>query len=61
MRSQLSENWVSNLEKVVKALNATPNSALNGLTPDSIHSNLDDPKVDQALGGIVQLPGAKRN
>ena len=49
-RSLLTENWPKFLQKVVKAINDTPNAAIGYLKPSQITSNLDDPKVDQAIG-----------
>lgn len=59
MRSLLSQNWPKFLPLVTAALNATPNVAIGNLTPDSIKSNMDDPKIDDALGGIKRLPSGK--
>jgi len=48
LRSELSKNWVENLQQVCDGLNNTPLKRLGWLTPNSIHSELDSVKVNAA-------------
>ena len=48
LRGTLNQDWVSALPQTVEALNNTPLKKLGGLTPNSIHSEIDSVKVSQA-------------
>ena len=48
MRSLLTTNWPLYLQSVVNNLNSLPSKYLNGLSPGSIHSAMQDPEVDAA-------------
>jgi hypothetical protein len=48
LRGTLSHNWVSEIENVVQAYNNTPIKKLGWLTPNSIQSEIDSFKVDEA-------------
>ena len=48
LRGTLNQDWVSELPKVVEAYNNTPSKHLGGLTPNSIHSEIDSVNVSNA-------------
>ena len=47
LRGTLSENWISQLPRIVEDLNNTPITKLGNLTPNSIHSEIDSVLVNQ--------------
>ncbi len=49
-RSLLTNDWPKYLQKIVSALNNTPNAAIGFLRPSEIKSPLDDPKIDSKIG-----------
>ena len=48
LRGTLNTNWVSELPRLVQDLNNTPLKKLGGLTPNSIHSEIDSARVSKA-------------
>ena len=48
LRGTLNNNWVLELPKIVKDLNNTPLTKLGGLTPNSIHTEIDSVNVKHA-------------
>ena len=48
LRGTLNNNWVLELPKIVQDLNNTPLRKLGGLTPNSIHSEIDSVNVSNA-------------
>jgi hypothetical protein len=48
LRGTLSQNWVSEIQNVVKNYNSTPNRKLGWITPNSIHSEIDSVRVERA-------------
>ncbi len=49
-RTHLTTDWPKYLQNIVTGLNNSPNSAIGFLKPSDIKSNLDDPKIDLAIG-----------
>ena len=49
-RALYTKDWPRYLQKVVSAINNSPNSAIGFLKPNDIKSPLDDPKVDAKVG-----------
>ncbi len=49
-RTLKTKNWPKYLNRVTRAINNSPNSAIGHLKPSEIKSPLDDPKVDNAIG-----------
>ncbi len=48
MRGTLSQNWVSEIQNVVKSYNSTPIQKLGWIEPRSIHSEIDSVRVEEA-------------
>lgn len=48
LRGVLKQNWVDFLPIVVRDYNRTPSSKLGGITPESIHSEIDSVRVSEA-------------
>jgi hypothetical protein len=48
LRGTLSQDWIKLLEITVNALNNTPTPRIGFLTPNSIHSEIDSVKVQEA-------------
>ncbi len=50
LRSLDTDDWPKYFQSTVTAINNTPNSAIGFLKPSAIHSNVDDPKIDNKMG-----------
>lgn len=48
LRGILNQNWVHYIPQIVKDYNKTPSSKLGGITPESIHSEVDSVRVKDA-------------
>lgn len=48
LRGTLSQNWVSAIENVVNSYNDTPIKKLGWIKPNTIHSEFDSVRVEQA-------------
>jgi hypothetical protein len=48
LRGTLSHDWVTSISKVVKSYNDTPNKKLGWLKPETIHSEIDSVRVEEA-------------
>lgn len=48
LRGILNQNWVQWVSKVVKDYNHTPSSKLGGIAPETIHSEIDSVRVQEA-------------
>jgi hypothetical protein len=50
MRVLLTKAWPDHLQQVVDNINNSKNSAIGGLRPADIRSNVDDVKIDARVG-----------
>ena len=48
LRGILNQNWVQWVPKVVKDYNHPPSTKLGGIAPESIHSEIDSVRVQEA-------------
>lgn len=52
MRTLLTTSWPQYLQSVVANINSLPSKYLNGLSPGSITSSMQDPDVDAARRSV---------